>query len=121
MSFGNSFTQPNSGTSSIGLPIQLLIFCGYHEGGSDGNVGLSVPFVSLGLCSITVENVKIEAATQTHATVTLQNYFRMYDKLAGMTGTADTEAFEFQHIYGLETVVIPTNKPMIVLIFQFLK
>ncbi|MCV5941170.1 preprotein translocase subunit SecA, partial [Escherichia coli] len=50
---------------------------------------------------------------QTLASITFQNYFRLYEKLSGMTGTADTEAFEFQSIYGLETVVIPTNKPMI--------
>ncbi len=59
------------------------------------------------------ENVKVEAATQTYATVTLQNYFRMYDKLAGMTGTAETEAGEFWKIYKLDVVVIPTNKPII--------
>lgn len=59
------------------------------------------------------ENVKIEAATQTFATVTLQNYFRMYNKLAGMTGTAETEAGEFWEIYKLDVVVIPTNKPVI--------
>lgn len=59
------------------------------------------------------ENVKIEAATQTFATVTLQNYFRMYNKLAGMTGTAETEAGEFWEIYKLDVVVIPTNKPII--------
>ncbi|MFQ5334787.1 MAG: preprotein translocase subunit SecA, partial [Flavobacteriales bacterium] len=59
------------------------------------------------------ENVKIEAATQTYATVTLQNYFRMYNKLAGMTGTAETEAGEFWEIYKLDVVVIPTNKPMV--------
>ena len=59
------------------------------------------------------ENVKIEAATQTYATVTLQNYFRMYKKLAGMTGTAETEAGEFWDIYKLDVVVIPTNKPII--------
>jgi preprotein translocase subunit SecA len=58
------------------------------------------------------ENVKIEAATQTYATITLQNYFRMYNKLAGMTGTAVTEAQEFWSIYKLEVVEIPTNKPM---------
>ncbi|MCZ4305005.1 preprotein translocase subunit SecA [Zoogloeaceae bacterium G21618-S1] len=58
------------------------------------------------------EGVKIQAENQTLASITFQNYFRMYDKLAGMTGTADTEAFEFQSIYGLETVVIPTNRPM---------
>jgi preprotein translocase subunit SecA len=59
------------------------------------------------------ENVKIEAATQTYATVTLQNYFRMYRKLAGMTGTAETEAGEFWNIYKLDVVVIPTNKPIV--------
>ena len=59
------------------------------------------------------ENVKVEAATQTFATVTLQNYFRMYRKLAGMTGTAETEAGEFWDIYKLDVVVIPTNKPII--------
>lgn len=59
------------------------------------------------------ERVKVEAATQTFATVTLQNYFRMYHKLAGMTGTAETEAGEFWDIYELEVVVIPTNKPII--------
>ena len=59
------------------------------------------------------ENVKIEAATQTYATVTLQNYFRMYKKLSGMTGTAETEAGEFWNIYKLDVVVIPTNKPII--------
>ena len=58
------------------------------------------------------ENVKVEAATQTYATITLQNYFRMYKKLAGMTGTAETEAGEFWNIYKLEVVVIPTNKPI---------
>ena len=58
------------------------------------------------------ENVKIEAATQTFATVTLQNYFRMYHKLAGMTGTAETEEAEFYEIYKLDVVVIPTNKPI---------
>lgn len=57
------------------------------------------------------ENVKVEAATQTYATITLQNYFRMYHKLAGMTGTAETEAGEFWEIYKLDVVVIPTNKP----------
>jgi preprotein translocase subunit SecA len=56
------------------------------------------------------ENVKVEAATQTYATVTLQNYFRMYHKLAGMTGTAETEAGEFWNIYKLDVVVIPTNR-----------
>lgn len=59
------------------------------------------------------ENVKIEAATQTYATITLQNYFRMYHKLAGMTGTAETEAQEFWTIYKLDVVVIPTNRPII--------
>jgi len=59
------------------------------------------------------ENVKVEAATQTYATVTLQNYFRMYHKLSGMTGTAETEAGEFWEIYKLDVVVIPTNKPII--------
>ena len=59
------------------------------------------------------ENVKVEAATQTFATITLQNYFRMYHKLAGMTGTAETEAGEFWDIYKLDVVVIPTNKPVI--------
>src|SRR5207248_11318938 len=59
------------------------------------------------------ENVKIEAATQTYATVTLQNYFRMYHKLAGMTGTAETEAAELWDIYKLDVVVIPTNRPCV--------
>ena len=59
------------------------------------------------------ENVKVEAATQTYATITLQNYFRMYKKLAGMTGTAETEAAEFWDIYKLDVVVIPTNKPCV--------
>ena len=59
------------------------------------------------------EGVKIEAENQTLATITFQNYFRMYEKLAGMTGTADTEAAEFDKIYNLEVVVIPPNKPMI--------
>lgn len=58
------------------------------------------------------ENVKVEDATQTYATITLQNYFRMYHKLAGMTGTAETEAGEFWDIYKLDVVVIPTNKPV---------
>ena len=58
------------------------------------------------------ENVKIEAATQTYATVTLQNYFRMYNKIAGMTGTAETEAGEFWEIYKLDVVAIPTNRPL---------
>ena len=57
------------------------------------------------------EGVAIQAENQTMASITFQNYFRLYDKLAGMTGTADTEAYEFQEIYGLETVVIPPNRP----------
>lgn len=57
------------------------------------------------------EGVQIQQENQTLATITFQNYFRMYNKLSGMTGTADTEAYEFQEIYGLETVVIPTNRP----------
>ncbi|MWL88498.1 preprotein translocase subunit SecA [Cupriavidus sp. SW-Y-13] len=57
------------------------------------------------------EGVSIQQENQTLATITFQNYFRMYEKLAGMTGTADTEAYEFQEIYGLEVVVIPTNRP----------
>jgi preprotein translocase subunit SecA len=59
------------------------------------------------------ESVKVEAATQTYATITLQNYFRMYKKLAGMTGTAETEAGEFWNIYKLDVVVIPTNRPVV--------
>ncbi len=59
------------------------------------------------------EAVKVEAATQTYATITLQNYFRMYKKLAGMTGTAETEAGEFWNIYKLDVVVIPTNRPVV--------
>lgn len=59
------------------------------------------------------ESVTIRNENQTLASITFQNYFRLYEKLAGMTGTADTEAYEFQQIYGLEVVVIPTNKPMI--------
>src|SRR5206468_8066976 len=59
------------------------------------------------------EGVKIERENQTLATITFQNYFRMYDKLAGMTGTADTEAVEFDKIYKLEVNVIPTNRPLI--------
>ncbi len=59
------------------------------------------------------EGVRVKEENQTVASITFQNYFRMYDKLAGMTGTADTEAYEFQQIYGLEVVVIPTHKPMI--------
>ncbi len=59
------------------------------------------------------EGVSIQKENQTLASITFQNYFRMYEKLSGMTGTADTEAFEFQSIYGLETVVIPTHRPMV--------
>jgi len=59
------------------------------------------------------EGVNIQHENQTIASITFQNYFRLYNKLAGMTGTADTEAFEFQQIYGLEVVVVPTNQPMI--------
>ena len=59
------------------------------------------------------EKVNIQGENQTVASITYQNYFRLYEKLAGMTGTADTEAFEFQQIYGLDTIVIPTNKPVI--------
>jgi len=59
------------------------------------------------------ERVEINRENQTLASITFQNYFRLYGKLSGMTGTADTEAYEFQEIYGLETVVIPTNRPMI--------
>ena len=59
------------------------------------------------------EGVEIHSENQTLASITFQNYFRMYKKLAGMTGTADTEAYEFQQIYGLQTVVLPTNRPMI--------
>ena len=58
------------------------------------------------------EHVKIQNENQTLASITFQNYFRLYEKLAGMTGTADTEAFEFNQIYGLDTIVIPTNRPM---------
>jgi preprotein translocase subunit SecA len=57
------------------------------------------------------EGVDIQAENQTMASITFQNYFRLYGKLSGMTGTADTEAYEFQEIYGLETVVIPPNRP----------
>ncbi len=59
------------------------------------------------------EGVRIQNENQTLASITFQNYFRLYEKLAGMTGTADTEAYEFQQIYGLNTVVLPTNRPMI--------
>ncbi len=59
------------------------------------------------------EGVDIQNENQTLASITFQNYFRIYEKLSGMTGTADTEAFEFNHIYGLETVIIPTNQPMV--------
>ena len=59
------------------------------------------------------EGVKIQNENQTLASITFQNYFRLYTKLSGMTGTADTEAYEFQHIYGLEVVVVPTHRPMV--------
>ena len=59
------------------------------------------------------EGVRIQSENQTLASITFQNYFRMYEKLSGMTGTADTEAYEFQEIYGLETVIIPTHRPMV--------
>ena len=59
------------------------------------------------------EGVSIRKENQTVASITFQNYFRLYNNLSGMTGTADTEAFEFQQIYGLEVVVIPTHKPMV--------
>ncbi|MEN1205828.1 preprotein translocase subunit SecA, partial [Pseudomonas aeruginosa] len=59
------------------------------------------------------EGVQIQNENQTLASITFQNYFRLYEKLAGMTGTADTEAFEFSSIYKLDTVVVPTNRPMI--------
>ena len=59
------------------------------------------------------EGVKVQAATQTYATITLQNYFRMYEKLAGMTGTAETEAEEFHKIYKIDVVVVPTNRPIV--------
>ena len=58
------------------------------------------------------EGVEIQAESQTLASTTFQNYFRLYDRLSGMTGTADTEAFEFRQIYGLDVVVIPTNVPV---------
>src|SRR3546814_12262515 len=58
------------------------------------------------------EGVKIQNENQTLASITFQNYFRMYDKLAGMTGTADTDAYEFQEIYTTENVIIPTNRPI---------
>ena len=58
------------------------------------------------------EGVEVQKENQTLASITFQNYFRLYTKLSGMTGTADTEAYEFQSIYGLETVIIPTNKPI---------
>ena len=58
------------------------------------------------------EHVQVKGETQTLATITIQNYFRMYDKLAGMTGTAETEESEFYSIYGLEVMVIPTNRPV---------
>src|SRR5690606_13222698 len=59
------------------------------------------------------ENVTVRGETQTLATITIQNYFRMYDKLAGMTGTAETEESEFHQIYGLDVMVVPTNRPVI--------
>ena len=59
------------------------------------------------------ENVTVERETQTLATITIQNYFRMYDKLAGMTGTAETEAEEFGSIYNLDVLVIPTHRPVV--------
>ena len=59
------------------------------------------------------EGVNVQNENQTLASITFQNYFRLYNRLSGMTGTADTEAFEFSHIYGLETVIIPTNQPMV--------
>ena len=59
------------------------------------------------------ENLKVKEENQTVASITFQNYFRLYNKISGMTGTADTEAFEFQQIYGLEAVVIPTNLTMV--------
>ena len=59
------------------------------------------------------ENVSVKQENQTVASITFQNYFRLYENLSGMTGTADTEAYEFQSIYGLEVIVIPTHKPMI--------
>ena len=62
------------------------------------------------------ENVPIQSENQTLASITYQNYFRLYSKLSGMTGTADTEAFEFQTIYGLEVIVIPTHMEMMSLI-----
>ncbi len=58
------------------------------------------------------EGVKIQASTQTYATVTLQNYFRLYHKLCGMTGTAETEAEEFFKIYEMDVIVVPTNRPI---------
>ena len=58
------------------------------------------------------EQVKVEASTQTYATITLQNYFRMYHKISGMTGTAETEEGEFNEIYELDVMVIPTNRPI---------
>ena len=66
-----------------------------------------------GLHQAVEAKVQIQNENQTLASITFQNYFRMYGKLAGMTGTADTEAYEFQQIYGLETVVVPTHKKMI--------
>ena len=65
------------------------------------------------ITSYSIHYTKLYDENQTLATVTFQNYFRMYDKLAGMTGTADTEATEFSEIYNLEVSVIPTNRPMV--------
>ena len=59
------------------------------------------------------EGIKIQAENQTLATITYQNYFRQYEKISGMTGTADTEAYEFQEIYGLEVLAVPTHRPMV--------
>src|SRR4029079_11773726 len=59
------------------------------------------------------EGVQVRQENQTLASITFQNYFRMYEKLSGMTGTADTEAYEFQQIYGLEVVVLPTHRPIL--------
>ncbi|HBS15645.1 MAG TPA: preprotein translocase subunit SecA, partial [Alcanivorax sp.] len=59
------------------------------------------------------EGVRIQQENQTLASTTFQNYFRLYEKLAGMTGTADTEAMEFRQIYGMDVVVVPTNRPMV--------
>ena len=76
-------------------------------------VSVNKPFDSLHQALENKENVKVERETQTLATITIQNYFRMYNKLAGMTGTADTEAEEFGSIYNLEVFVIPTHQPVV--------